>query len=129
MAECPYCDQHHEARYLCDPAAKMLDAIRARGASFTMPTIELPAPVPAAELGMRLGLDPDDRVLQQLVAMAGTIPVAGVTRPVLILTGRTPDGPLGRWVYPGTPDEIEGAARLVTRMSRLAIRTARGTRG
>lgn len=125
MAEpirCPYCRQRHMPRYLCDPAKRVLDELQARGASYTMPTLELPDPIPAAQLG--LGLGPDDQLVSQLVVQAALIPHAGVRHPALVLTGRSPYGQLPHWLYAAGDTELRATADLVRDMAELAIRRA-----
>ncbi|MEV7263991.1 hypothetical protein AB0N38_10610 [Micromonospora aurantiaca] len=125
MAEpirCPYCRQRHMPRYLCDPAKRVLDEMQARGASYIMPTLELPDPIPAAQLG--LGFGPDDQLVSQLVVQAATIPHAGIQHPALILTGRSPYGQLPYWLYAAGDTELRATADLVRDMAELAIQRA-----
>lgn len=123
--DCRWCAARHTARFLCDPARKILNALYARGMEGNMPSIEFPAPIPAEQLGYKLGGDPGDRLLRQLVINAITLDVAGIPRPGLILTGQDNAGdPLPRWVYAADDAGIRAAAKLVDDMGRLAIRTA-----
>lgn len=125
--DCRYCDQRHKPRYLCDPAKKVLDALYARGQSFNMPDVEFPEPLPMERLGM--GLTADDQLVSQLVVQAATLPVAGVTRPMLIFTGRSAHGrTLPRWLYSGEDADMTNMVDLVTRMTGLAVRTAAAAR-
>jgi hypothetical protein len=121
MRECPYCAQVHGRLLLCEPARKVLDALQERGMRFDMPTIEFPDPVHAA------GMFGSGTVLvAQFVAKAAIVPVAGVTRPVLILTGQDASGSvLPEWMYPGSPAELRRASGLVREMTEMAIRRAR----
>lgn len=124
LTVCRYCDNRHGDLLLCPPAKRVLDALYAQGQRFDMPTITFPEPITGADA---LG---GSRVLvQQFVVKAAMIPVAGVNRPTLIFTGQEMGGRvLPEWVYPGTPEEIGKAKKLVSDMADLAIRTARGQR-
>lgn len=123
--ECRYCDQVHDARFLCDPAKRFLDAVAAQGQRFDMPTIELDEPYLGADV-----FGPGTVLLQQVVVMAATVPVAGVPRPVLIFTGTDAEGkPLPQWLYAGAASEIRRTVKLVSDMGELAIRTARKQAG
>ncbi len=120
MPECRYCEQMHDAQYLCVPARKVLDALYAQGQRFDMPTIEFPEPVNHAD-----AFGPGTVLVAQVVVKAATTPVAGVPRPVLIFTGRDSDGKvLPSWLYCGSPAEIKKVVQLVADMGTLAIRTA-----
>jgi hypothetical protein len=120
---CVYCDEAHEPRYLCDPARRVLDALKARGMSFNMPTIEFPEAIPLQQMNM--GLDRHDVLVGQLVVLAGTVPVADTVRPTVVFTGRSVYGDtLPRWVYPATPADLSRMVKLVQDMTTLAIRTA-----
>lgn len=126
--QCRWCTEHHQPRLLCDPAKKILDALYARGMDGNMPTIEFPAAIPAEELGM--GLGPGDRLVRHLVVHAATVDLAGVARPMVILTGRdTSDEVLPKWCYAADDDGMEHLVGLVTDMAALAMRTAAGQRG
>jgi hypothetical protein len=123
--ECRYCDQVHEPRFLCDPAKRFLDAVAAQGQRFDMPTMELDEPILGADL-----FGAGTVLMQQVVVLAATVPVAGTPRPVLIFTGTDSEGrPLPRWLYPGAASEIRRAVKLVSDMGELAIRTARKQAG
>lgn len=124
---CPYCRQRHMPRYLCDPAKRVLDELQARGVSYTMPTVELPDPIPADQLG--LGLGPGDQLVSQLVVQAAVLPHAGVTHPALVFTGRSPYGRLPQWLYAAGDDDLRAAAKLVRDMTELAIATATAEAG
>jgi len=119
---CRYCDETHEPRYLCDPARRVLDAMVARGMSFNMPTLAFPEPIPAAELGLGLGLGPDDRLVVQVSVMGAVVPDAGgVIRPAVIFTGRDAYGAqLPRWLYAADDDGMNRLAQLVREMTALA---------
>lgn len=120
-AVCRYCEQHHDARFLCDPAKTVLDALYAQGQRFDMPTIEFPEPVNHAD-----AFGDGTVLVAQVVVKAGIIPVAGVPRPVLIFTGRDMDGGvLPSWLFPGSPAEIKKVVQLVADMGTMAIRRAR----
>lgn len=123
MKPCPFCEAAHADDHMCTPARRVLDALLARGMSFNMPDIEFPAP-----MDLPPAIVPGDAWVQQLVVQAGVVDVAGVDRPTLVLTGRTATGPLPRWIYPGTYQEIDAAAALVRRMADMAIRRARESR-
>lgn len=129
MAEpirCNYCRQRHMPRFLCDPAKAYLDAVHARAGSFDMPTIELPDVVPPVP---GLG-EPGDTLIAQLVVQGAAVELEnGVTHPAVVFTGRDPAGPLPRWLYVGTDDELRGAAELVREMTELAIRRADAANG
>ena len=47
--ECRYCEQLHDAQYLCAPAKAVLDALCAQGQRFDMPTVEFPEPINHAD--------------------------------------------------------------------------------
>lgn len=120
---CPYCEQHHRPRYLCDPAKATLDALIARGMSFNMPTIEFPDPVQADEIG--LGIGPGVVLLRQLVVYGATMPAAGIARPAVIFSGRASDGAeLPKWLYAGRDDDMARLSKLVSDMTALAVRSA-----
>lgn len=122
---CPFCRERHMPRFLCDPANAVLLALKERAASFDLPPMELPEPVPAAALG----LDPGDRLLRQLVVNAATVDVAGVRQPVLVFTGRDGQGPLPRWYFAAEDEKLLATAGLVDQMARLAISRAGGEPG
>lgn len=125
---CRYCEQTHKPRFLCDPAKRILDALYARGQEFNMPTVEFPDPLPAAQVGM--GLNGEDSLLTQFVTHAGTVPVAGVVKPLLMFTGRDVYGrALPRWMYAGDDDQIHAVVDLVARMAEMAVRRAAQARG
>lgn len=125
FATCRWCEQRHEPRYLCDPAARILAELRRRGMEGTMPTLEFPKPIPAEQFG----LGPDSRIVHQIVVQAATIPVGDVPRPAILLTGRDAHGPLLHWLYAAGDDEMARLAQLVADMTALAVRTARSQRG
>jgi hypothetical protein len=120
IIHCRYCDSDHGDLLLCRPAKRVLDALYARGQRFDMPTVEFPDPItgPAA-----LG---DGTVLcAQIVAKGGILPVAGIPRPVLILTGQDITGNvLPQWVVPGEGPDLRRIAALVHDMAEMAIRRA-----
>lgn len=122
--KCPYCDQRHKPRWLCDPAKRYLDAIVARGHSFDTPEVEFPEQVPINDTMGALGLTgPGDTVLRQFVVQAATVPVAGVPQAGLLLTGRGLDGkPLPRWLLLGNEDEMTRNLELFGNMAALALR-------
>ena len=121
MITCPYCDSTHGDLLLCPPAKRVLDALLEQGMSFDMPTIEFPEPVTGA------GVFGGSTVLVgQFVTKAAIIPVAGVPRPTLIFTGRDITGAvLPEWIYPGEPEAIRRASKLVSDMAEMSIRRAR----
>jgi hypothetical protein len=112
-------------RFLCDPAKAFLDALRARGESLTMPSIELSEPVPP----LGFGQDAGDTLVRQLVVQASLVSAAGTTHPGLIFTGRGLTARLPQWTYVGTDEELRAAARLVHDMAELAIRRADAENG
>lgn len=120
---CTYCEDVHADDYLCDPARRVLDALLARGMSFNLPDVTFPEPIELPP-----AIVPGDTLVQQLVVQAGVIEVAGMPRPTLVFGGRTPAGPLPRWIYPGTYQDMERAAGLVRRMADLAVREAKARR-
>jgi hypothetical protein len=124
VIHCRYCENEHGNLLLCPPAKRVLDALAERGQRFDMPTIEFPEPV------MHAGDFGGGTVLvQNVVVKAGTVPVSGVSRPVLIFTGRDIEGhPLPEWLYPGSDEELQRVCRLVTEMTDMAIRRARQER-
>jgi hypothetical protein len=120
---CRYCEQRHDPDLMCAPARRILDAMVERGMSFNMPTIEFPEPLPANDLG--LGIRPGDALLAQLVVEAATVPLAGVLRPMVILTGRSVyGGEVPRWFYAGDVDDMARLRGLITDMTELAVRAA-----
>lgn len=121
LRECRYCTQTHGTLLLCDPAKRVLDALAERGMRFDMPTLEFPEPVTGP------GAFGDGTVLcAQLVAKAGLTPVAGVTRPALVLTGRDiAMNVLPEWVLVGDGRDLRKFARLVREMAEMAIRRAK----
>lgn len=121
---CTFCEAEHARDHMCEPARRVLDALIARGMSFNMPDLEFPAPIDLAP-----AIVSGDAFIQQLVVQAGVIEVADIERPALIFTGRTPTGPLPRWMYPGTYQDMDRAAGLVRRMADLAVRTVKARRG
>lgn len=127
---CRHCGGEHTARFLCDPAKAVLDALAAKAAERDMPTLEfLDEPIDANALGY--GLDPGDRMMRQLVVQAAAVAVGGtdIVQPALIFTGADHTGnPLPRWMYAGTPSDMDRAAKLVTDMCALAVRGARQKR-
>lgn len=119
-AECRYCDQRHHPTYLCEPAKRVLDALHAQGQRFDMPTVELTAPINHAD-----AFGEGTVLVAQLVVKAGLVPVASVTRPVLIFTGRDSDGKiLPQWLYCAAPADIRKVVKLVADMAEMAIRRA-----
>jgi hypothetical protein len=123
--ECRYCDQVHEPRWLCDPAKRFLDAVAAQGQRFDMPTMELDEPILGADL-----FGAGTVLMQQVVVLAATVPIAGTPRPVLIFTGTDSEGKtLPHWLYAGAASEIRRTVKLVSDMGELAIRTARKQAG
>lgn len=115
---CPYCRFKHLPRHLCDPAKAVLDAMVARGESFTMPTLTFDEPMYSVP-------DDADRLLAQLVVKAAVIPVpGGVHHPALVFAARDMSGPLPQWLYAGTDAQLRATVKLVDEMTELAIRTA-----
>lgn len=126
LIKCGFCASLHEPRFLCDPAKRVLDALIERGMSFNMPTLEFPQPLSGQELGLGA---PGDKLVAQLVVMAGVVDAAGIPQPMLAITGRAHDGAvLPRWIYPATDEDILRTRDLVVDMADLAIRTAAAQR-
>ena len=125
MRECRYCAETHGTMLLCEPARRVLDALYAQGQRFDTPTIEFPEPVTHA------GAFGGSTVLcRQVVVKAAVTEVAGVPRPVLILTGQDLDGNvLPEWLYPAGDDDMRRLTELVADMGEMAIRRARDMRG
>lgn len=124
MIRCRYCESDHGDLLLCQPAKRVLDALVERGMSFDMPTLEFPEPVEGG-----LGLGEDVVLVRQLVVKAATIPIADIPRPALLFTGRDASlRTLPQWFYPGTPDEIRKAVKLVRDVGEMAVRGAEKAR-
>lgn len=124
LISCRYCEAEHGDLLLCAPAKRVLDALYARGQRFDMPTIEFPEPIAGADM-----LGEDTVLVQQLVVMGATVPVADVPRPALIFTGRAMGNRvLPKWVYPGSPEEIRKASQLVADMADMSIKAAKDRR-
>ena len=120
IADCRYCDQRHGARFLCDPAARVLEALYAQGQRFDQPVVEFPEPLNGADV-----FGPDTVLLAQFLVKAAVTDVAGVQRPVLIFTGIDSDGrQLPHWLYPGDAAGIRRAITLVSDLGEMAIRRA-----
>ena len=121
MRQCRYCTETHGTLLLCEPARRVLDALYARGQRFDMPTIEFPDPITPAD-----AFGENTVICAQLVAKAAVTEVAGVLRPVLILTGRDiAERVLPSWVLPGDGDDMRRFSKLVSEMTEMAIRRAR----
>lgn len=120
LIRCRYCENEHGDLLLCDPAKRVLDALAERGQRFDMPTVEFPEPITGP------GAFGDGTVIvAQVVAKAGVTEVAGVNRPVLILTGRDIAGNvLPEWVHPGDAEGLRKVSKLVSDMTEMAIRRA-----
>ena len=124
ITECRYCDKRHGRQFLCDPAKRVLDALYAQGQRFDMPTVEFPEPISHAD-----AFGHDTVLVAQVIVKAAVTPVAGVTRPVLIFTGRDSDGNLlPQWIYCGAPAEVRKIVKLFADMGEMAIRRAREAR-
>lgn len=122
--ECRYCAEPHGSSLLCGPAKTVLDALYARGMRFDMPAIEFPEPLTHAG-----AFGAGTVVCRQVVVKAGVTEVAGVARPVLILTGQDLDGNvLPEWLYPADDEDLRRLVKLVTDMGEMAIRRARDQR-
>lgn len=120
---CRFCEEHHRPRFLCTPAKRVLDALIERGMSFNLPTVEFPQPLSGVEA--QLGLNPGDKLLSQVVLKAALVPFAGMVKPGIVLTGRTPyDEVLPQWLYAGNADELQRLAALVAEVTEVAIRRA-----
>jgi hypothetical protein len=121
MTDCPYCEETHGDLLLCAPAKRFLDAVIARGRRFDLPAMEFDEPVGGA--GM---FGPDTVLMAQFLAKAAVVPVAGMHKPVLIITGADADGrPLPNWLYAGNAAEIRRAVKITADMGEMAIRRAR----
>lgn len=117
---CRFCEDTHRPRYLCNPAKRILEALLERGMSFNLPTIEFPEPLSGVE--QQLGLNPGDKLLVQFVVKAALIPFAGIVKPGLIFTGRTPAGEVvPQWLYAGGDEDLRGLAKLVADITEMAI--------
>lgn len=122
ITDCRYCETRHEARRLCDPAKRVLDALLERGQRFDMPTVEFPEAINHAD-----AFGPDTVLVAGVVVKAGIAEVAGTPQPVLIFTGNDVDGKtLPQWVYCASPPDMKRVMKLVTDMGTMAIRRARG---
>ena len=118
--QCRYCTETHGDLLLCEPARKVLDALLERGMRFDMPTIEFPDPITTAD-----AFGADTVIVANVVVKAGVTEVAGVNRPVLILTGQDIGGKvLPQWLYPGDADSLRRTSKLVDDMTEMAIRRA-----
>jgi hypothetical protein len=121
MRDCRYCDSTHGDLLLCEAARKVLDALQERGMRFDMPTLEFPGPVMEAD-----AFGADTVICQNLVAKAGITEVAGVNRPVLILTGLDIAGRvLPSWLFPGDALSLRRNAQTISDITEMAIRRAR----
>lgn len=126
FGDCRYCDRRHGARYLCDPAKKVLDALLEQGTQFDMPTVEFPQ-MKQATADM---LGPGTVLVRQFIVKAALVPVAGVPKPSLLFTGRdVTNAELPHWVYPGDERDMKRAVKLVSDMAEMAVRRARRERG
>jgi hypothetical protein len=120
IRECRYCAETHGTLLLCAPARRVLDALLERGMRFDMPTLEFPEPVTPAD-----AFGADTVICAQLVAKAGVTEVAGVMRPVLILTGQDIGGKvLPSWMLPGSGPDLRRFSKLVRDITEMAIRRA-----
>lgn len=120
--DCRYCETRHDARWLCDPARKVLDALLERGQRFDMPAVEFPEAINHAD-----AFGEDTVLVAGVVVKAGVAEVAGTPQPVLIFTGNDIDGrPLPNWLYCASPPDMKRVMKLVTDMGTMAIRRARG---
>lgn len=126
---CPFCENRHPPRFLCDPAKAVLDALLARGMSFNLPNVEFPAPIPSDQLGLD-GMAAGDALARQIVVYAAVLPAAGIIRPAVIFTGQRSDGTvLPRWLYAGRDEDMANLVGLVKDMTELAVRSAAKARG
>lgn len=121
IIHCRYCDAEHGDLLLCQPAKRVLDALYAQGQRFDMPTVEFPAPITGPD-----AFGGGTVIVAQVVAKAGVTEVAGINRPVLILTGRDIAGNvLPEWIHPGDAEGLRKVSRLVHDMTEMAIRRAK----
>ena len=125
LIDCHWCDGQHGDLLLCAPAKRILDELYKQGTRHKMPTVEFSEPIHGAAM-----FGEGTVLLAQFVVKAATVPVAGVPRPTLIFTGRdAQESPLPSWIYPGTPNDIREAVKLVADTADMAIRAAkRGSR-
>lgn len=119
MIRCPYCEQDHDGRYLCDVAKVMLDHIQNLARTHDVAQREYDEP------SLLKGERPGDALVRQFMVMAALVPVTGVLRGALVFTGETASGtPLPRWLFIGSDQEIRGVVKLVEDNANLAIRRA-----
>ena len=125
LRDCRYCSRTHGTLLLCEPARLVLDALAEQGMRFDMPTIEFPEPITTAD-----AFGADTVLVANVVVKAGVTEVAGVPRPVLVLTGRDIGGKvLPSWIYPGDAESLRRTSKLVSDMTEMAIRRAAGPGG
>jgi hypothetical protein len=124
VRDCAHCEGSHGVRFLCDPAAELLKAIREHGARHDMPTVEFDTPI----------IDPhgdDGAVLVAgLTAKACIVPVLGVARPALLLHPvGVNDRQLTPLLYIGTRDNVDRFAELIRDVADMACRAASKANG
>lgn len=121
---CPYCGRIHSPTFLCPTARRVLDALQAKGMEFDMPDLEFPEPMTAGLTGT--ALDYADVLARQVTVAAAVVPIdGGPNLPAIILSGRSVEGPLPRWLYAGGAGELRRVSRLVNDMVELAVRRSR----
>lgn len=121
LINCYWCEGQHGDLLLCAPAKHILDELYKQGTRHKMPTVEFSEPVHGAAM-----FGEGSVLLAQLVVKAAIVPVAGVERPTLIFTGLdAEEKPLPSWIYPGSPEDIREAVKLVSDTADMAIRAAK----
>lgn len=121
---CEYCGRIHSPTFLCPTARGVLDALKAKGTKFDMPTMEFAEPMTAGLTGT--ALDYADVLARQITVAAAVVPIEdGPALPAIILSGHSGTGPLQRWLYAGGAGELRRVSRLVNDMVELAIRRSR----
>lgn len=124
VVDCSHCEGRHGFRFLCDPAAALLKAIRDHGARHDMPTIEFDSPIDDPHG------DADAVLIAGLTAKACVIPVLGVARPALLLHPvGADDRPLTPLLYLGTRDNVDRFAELIRDVADMACRAASKANG
>jgi hypothetical protein len=123
-APCPYCDDDHDGRYLCDAAKAVLDALKARGQQFNIPTVMLPEPV-EAELSQLANAAGEPTLLRGFTCAGMVMEVGDRWYGAILLGGNDAHGrPVRGLLYAGTSQQLREGATLVDRMTRAAARQA-----
>lgn len=120
---CRSCEQHHGARWLCDSSKALIDAIIEKANSYELEPIKFDDPIMA---------DADqvaDVLMRSVTINAGAADVAGIARPLVILSGLDQYGkPLPRWLYIASIQDLQRTRDLFSRMVSIAIEEARRRR-